>query len=278
MLFCLICISLIKKEKPLNFYLLSFVSMLSGLIIVFLAPGNFIRAKFGQNSLTNDPMVMIKNYIRSFEYIWSSNHLLLILSLIVSIVIFLTIFKFNIKFKYLVNLKSKFIINFDQILIKYFNIILFLTAALGTIIPFIIVPDFMAPRTEVYFCAFIFLFIIINIIKILFIFTENRVQNNFNSMFALKIITYIIFSVFILIISKEIELSSEIKKQMFEREQYLYSIKGSMQDVIINPISGQIPFSVTSFELSTDNTYFVNREWQDYFGLNTIKMNENTKK
>lgn len=148
---------ILKKHEKIdvkkNIY--GLVGLIVGSIILFFAPGNFKRASFGQVGVLKDPLEVLKvAEFKILEFLKIASYREFT---ILSIILVLT---------WLIQKEKKLIDNNNKKeILKIFK---FLVAGMGSILPMLVVPDFIVARTSavLYFFTFsAFLTFLIVIIK-----------------------------------------------------------------------------------------------------------------
>jgi hypothetical protein len=241
---------------------------------MFTAPGNFIRAEYGKNSFNFSVITIFKNYIKVFLK-FSQIAIIIIVLAILGAFSSAIIKAKNNPFKnittasYIKNNKERLII-----------IISFLAAALITIIPFMLVPDFDAARASIYYLIFLLLFIwgIVDYFSVLLI---NRFYKTFFhkavSLTMIPIICFTFMSYTIVALSlKNIYFGTFIRQQMNERNEYLSNLseEGKKEDIAIKPIQGKVPELFYFVDMTTDKEYEINQAVADYYKLKSIRVDD----
>jgi len=144
--------------QKVNIYILVF--LITGFLLIFLAPGNFIRAEevfqIGNNSEL-EKNIFSNFFLVLFTYLkWSS---VLIFLAFLSGFIFLFFASRVIDLPRIKNFKSGFTI------LNLLHNFKWLLVGLSTISPFITMPSLASKRTVIYFMYFIFIFIVLSFLN-----------------------------------------------------------------------------------------------------------------
>lgn len=258
--------------------------LIIGLLIIILSPGNFVRSEYGLHSFTLSLASMTINFIRTLLiYIRLSIPLFIILLISVPLTLTLVKYKSKQEYKNVIRIKipTKFYIIINRKTIK--RVLLYLlvqfqyfVAALASLFPFILLPDFVTPRTSIYFMAFIFFWVYFQILpyilpKILKPITNNRLSHNIHIHYLW--FTAFLSCIFVIAISHIISLYW-IKEKVLARETKIKAYSHKNVDVITYPIDKTgLPFSYTFEDISNDKNNWINHAVEIYYKLKSIRTN-----
>lgn len=258
--------------------------LIIGTLIIVLAPGNFVRSAYGLNSFTLSLSAMSFNFIRTlilyiklsiplFIMLLISIPLIFILISNTSIYIFRIIIRIKIKKEYYINMNKRII---RKCLFHIVSLFQFLLAAIATIIPFILLPDFASTRTSLFFMAFVFFWVYFQIIPLILLktFTSSALNKFYDGMHIHNLwITSFLLCIFLIVSSHIISLNL-IKNKVLAREALIKAFTNKNVDVTIYPIDKRgLPFSYSFDDIAQDKTNWINQAVSDYFNLKSITVN-----
>lgn len=277
-----IVISILKGDKAKAKRALLMIILLSiGLLVIVVAPGNFVRSAYGKNSFIFNSWILFFNYYKTtLHFIRLSFGMIItiIISIPLTIIFSIHSSNYNIKQTAIIYLKKnlptslKWII-IRPLLIKFLYLSQFLFAALASILPFIFLPDFISPRISIYFMVFIFFWIYFGITpKILMRITSPPTNKHGHT----PNYSYLLINIFLLFIlsitTSHIIRLNQIKKEVLEREQIIKSYSDKNVDVIIYPIDQtKIPFSYRFSDIASDKDNWINIAIATTYNLKSIK-------
>lgn len=264
-----------KKQKEIRFIIvLALMFLTFGTIFMYIAPGNFIRAKIGADSFNFSIIKIVHNYFNALLQFSRITLKLIILTIIGAFSS--ALFKLrNVKSKYSnINISTYIKSNMSRLII----IISFLISAFITLTPFILIPNFITLRASIYFQIFLLLFIwgIIDYFLVFFINLDNKkIFRNITIFITISIICFAVISITTITISlKNIYYGIPIKDQMSYRHEYLLSLSETEKKQIINvkPIQGKIPEVLNFKDITIYEDHWINQDVADYYNLEGIKL------
>jgi len=269
-----------EQTGKLSFWMNSTATMgvFVGLLIISFAPGNFIRSKAGAHSFSNDPIYLISSIREGLNYYLNLSNFLILFGLFSTVLlIYLAYYKSReLKKVFNIELKSKITLQLDKtVWANLFFRLKFLIAALGTLIPFIAVPDFRNPRTSIYFMIFLLIFIfsfLIQFISNRFLVLKSDSLSNKRISFFFFLPTVGFLILFLSLIYSHINQTRFILKQVDARKTLLQKESSKGRDIIVEPIVGTIPFSIRFNDVSPDPDYWINYNVAKYYNLKSIKL------
>lgn len=259
-----------KDKKRAKKILLIIVLLMVGLLIIALAPGNFVRSTYGQGSFIIDFSVLAYNYLRiSISSIRVALPLFILILLSTPLIIIFSIYSSKREFK------KKLLVELKFPIIVFLNLFQYLFAAFASILPFIFVPDFVAPRTSIYFMGFIFFWTYFEIVPIILKNTTQTVKNEtlrrHNRYYIF--ITVFLFCIFTIVISHIINLN-RIKKEVLKREAIIKTYSNKNANVVTYPIDEtNLPFSYTFSDITEDKNNWINLAVAETYKLKSIRTN-----
>lgn len=249
--------SVFQTRKIVNARLLILLLLfVVGLAFITFSPGTFIRARSWDNSLQFNPILLVQYYYALLRNSITFSAVLLLSAPILAFII-------------------KIVgISIDTKTISFATYAKFFLMALASVSPFIFVPNEYSPRASLFFDSFLFVALVIVSYKILSI-DLNLSDNTQKFVRQITLIGLCLFFVFhIVVISEHYRIAADVKKQVYRRIEYLESRRGS-DTVYVEPLRyTKDPFSlnIAMFELVDSATYWVNRQWQGYFGIKAILL------
>lgn len=254
--------------------------ILIGTIIISVAPGNFVRSLAGPRSFQLDFGTLLNNYISTLKYYFGLSEYLIIFSVLVALLMALLMRnKFKFREKIVIDL-SKIIIYIDKkLLINVLERSKYFLAALATILPLVFLPDFLAPRTSIFFMVFISVFLLssfIIIFKNLFYVSDNG--ENYENRSPLKFANLFFCLLFLLqlsvIIPHTIQ-AHKIEKKINERDKFISKAQNMGKDITADSLNlADVPFSVRLNDISTDPEHWINGCVAKFYSLKSIRINE----
>jgi hypothetical protein len=229
-------------------------------LITILAPGNNARIEANETKLNLfDFNQLLNNFIRVFKvYIYYNLYLFFSLSVIL--------------FPVSLIIKETFI----DIKIKYFTsfklIFSYLIIAFSSISPFVLYPDFAAPRTILIFSFFFILFLIPHIVlfyKYIF-FKLNILQTEKYYVFVLLIVLIPLIVIEFSWIKRSYIAKTEINK----RYDLLYNFKNSKKDIKVEKLNLDLPQIKVFHDIQDDTCHYINHDLAEYYGLKSIGYKE----
>jgi len=267
------------KSMKLKNIGLGTLGILIGTFIISVAPGNFTRASRGQRSFHFSAKEMSSNFMDMFEYYRGISINLVILGIILALLLTLLINnRYILKKEFIIDFTKKIRIPFDRrLLIVILDKSKFMLAALATILPFIFVPDFGAPRTSIFFMIFLLIFIL-SFFPLIFkkiFYTE--LSTNINYEKKVPSFVYLLFSIvfvsYLFVIIPHNLKAYEIKKKIIKREMFLSEQGNENKDIIAKKLRiKNIPFSLRFTDISDDSTNWVNGCVAEYYNLKSISI------
>lgn len=255
-----------KKEV---LYIAAALGLIAGTALLFLAPGNFIRAAYGSNSFALSPETLFINYLRVLIYYvnWSGG--LLILSIMAA---------------WLISHMGQYVrkihlhreirdLKLSQVISELFGTFKYLFAALATIVPFIMVPTFaFSYRTSIFFMTFLSLFVVLFINWLNVFSYENAKFSSFLQPIA-KMLLLCLFVAQIGLIIVHFQDGFRIKGKILERESYLQKPELKNTDVVLPPLeTGHVPFSLRFGDIGSDQNNWVNLSVAKFYNLKSIRI------
>jgi hypothetical protein len=220
----------------------SVVIYLSGCALFFvnvLAPGNFERGKGLFEFSTNN---ILAGYLFVFEEYFFMSSGVFIFSFIVAMILF-----------------KKISIN-NSFLIESF---VFILCGLLTILPFSFFPDSASKHTAIFFQTFWFLGLVF---LFSFILSKLRIPAvNFHCL-TIGVLLFLIF-----IVAKQFYYGKIVSRQVFDRYNYLESIKNTNDTIYLKKI--HLPnqsFCFRIYEISSDSNFPQNLLFSDYFNVGPV--------
>ncbi|MFH1827616.1 MAG: DUF6056 family protein [bacterium] len=276
----------LKKDRAMvKKTILMIVLLMIGLLFIVVAPGNFIRSTYGPKSFIMDFSVFFFNFKETLVYFLKMSKML-ILSTTLSIPLILIFLHYaggyEIHTKLLIRFLERSLLNSARlrpknVLIEILQLAQFVLAALASIFPFIVVPDFVAPRASIYFMAFIFFSIYFGIIPKVLKNTMSLAKNTHthNPILYYLPISYFLLFIFFISISHIINLN-RIKKDIIKREQIIKTYSNKNIDVITYPIDKtKLPFSFTFSDITPDKNHWINQAVATTYKLKSIRTDSN---
>jgi hypothetical protein len=233
-------------------------------LITILAPGNNSRIEKTEIKLDiYDFTQLVNNFIKVFK-LYLSYNLKLIFSLSVILLPICLIIKesfIDIMAKYRRSLK---------LIISYWVI------AISSISPFVLYPDFAAPRTILIFSFFFILFLIPHIVLFYkYIFFK---LNIFQTEKYYVSVLLIVFIPLIVIEFSWIKRSYIAKIEINKRYELLYNVKNSKKDVKVEKLNLDLPQIKVFHDIQDDTCHYINHDLAEYYGLKSLGYIENKKK
>jgi low affinity Fe/Cu permease len=261
-------LTLLKQKKGL-IYVPAALGLIAGTVIIFLAPGNFVRAAYSPESFILSPNVLFINYLRILIYYTNWSVGLILLSIIAAWVIshigkYIKIIHPHDEIRYLTT---------RQILTELFGTFKYFFAALATIVPFIAVPTFaFSHRTSIFFMTFMSLFVVL-FINWLNIFSFEK--ENYSKILqpVAKMLLICLFLVQIGVIATQLGDGFRIKGKILERETHLQRPELRNTDVVLPPLeTGHVPFFLRFGDIESDPNNWVNISLAKYYHLKSIRI------
>lgn len=261
----------LKKDKIMVRKTASILILLfTGLLITTLAPGNFVRSTYGESSFVINFLVLGFNYITTLVVFIRAS-----LPLFFLIIIGLPIFVIFVLYSYNIKLKKELIIKIK--LNKILSLFQFLLAAMASILPFVFLPDFVAPRTSIYFMSFIFFWVFFEIVPLILKNTTKTIKNEtiYKQNRYFLFVTVFLFYIFSIAIIHIVNLS-RIKNEVLKREEIIKTYSNKNIDVAIYPIDKtKLPFSYTFPDITEDKNNWINRAVADTYKVKSIRIDYN---
>ena len=282
LIFLTVVMLLLTRKKEKDGKMIVFVALIFlilGTVFMYIAPGNFVRAGYGAGSFDFSIISIFKNYVNTF-ILFSITAIEMVILAIIGAFCSAVIKTKNNKSKN-ITVVSYIKSNKERLII----ITSFLLAALITLIPFVLVPDFATPRASIFYVIFILLFTwgIVDYFSILFI---NNYKKYFNRVVALTMITIICFTIMsfevIILSSRNIYQGIFIRHQMIERNEYLSNLSEEEKkyDITVKPIEGKIPELLFFHDITTDleNSLNLNKDVAEFYKIKSIRIDADGKK
>ena len=256
--------------------LISLLFLIISSLLIYVAPGNYVRGAIIFNKLDFTIINLFKNYLIVIHNY--SNILFRVIVFGVVSAIFTALICFNYSKNNDFSTKNFFNLNKFNFIIYS----LFLIAALVSIIPFVLVPDAAVPRSGIYFYIFSFIFFYGIIFKLFYFILSTIIKKSFKPKLTFLTIFLVIFSFFNFFLIqtsiKEIIYDLPVRNQMVERNTYLRNLQTEEKnkDLEINPIQlpvfGKDPQIIHFFEIKEDKSFRVNVWISEYFGLKSVRI------
>lgn len=231
-------------------------------LVVILAPGNAHRINIV--SQDDDKLsiysVILNAYFVLKVYLYTNSYLFISLP-IVSLPIVIWLNSTN---------------SFDKDTFKSQLGIIYACGVMGiaSITPFVIYPDFAAPRTSLpfAFCLSIFIswHLILGYSYIIF-----KYKLIFNSLFNLGLFLQSILLLGLLIFQVKWNISAyKVKELVNSRYNYIQQYQGQYIDLKIPRYSLEIPKIKDFNDIQDDSTHYINHDIAEYYGLRTIQLED----
>ena len=267
-----------KTNKNLIFNVFIIIGLISGLMFIILAPGNFIRISTSENSTYNNFSIfnLIKNYLYVFaKYIFRSG------------IAILLSFMTALAFGYLLFSKSKMKKNKFSLPKTKLQFAIFLQnykwlfAALSTIFPFITIPHSSAKRTIVFFMYFLILFIFSFVFRLFTTIQKNqkneknqnpqKIAEKSENIYKSKTFFGTVLIICLLFVSYNLILGYNLKKQITERENLFKKSTNKVVHVkLINKTEIPPCYIFTDFSPNNDVEDFVRSNYESEFNIKII--------
>lgn len=243
---------------------------LIGSVIVIIAPGNFARAQHGAQSFDISALSLFLNFARVLKHYLVLSVPLVLLA-VISALLALCILSLN-------NSRHNLVVTSYQEArssgwIEWLERSKWGVAALATIGPLILVPDFLSARTSIFFMILLAVFVLVSV--------GQHAGRILSSVIILRtqgstIIAYgalvLLFAVHIAIVSGQIKQASDIKAQITIRSQGLRAAANKGTDAVVERIDpASAPFSLRFNDISEDSNHWINQGVAQYYGLKSIR-------
>jgi len=251
-LFSLLVIRLLKKQKLKAYQVFGFLSTIVGLIILYIAPGNTVRASlFGSMKYTGSYFEFLaKNLIRLFtisDYI--TPFILAFLCLMI-----ITIMKSNSK-EFFLKLK-----------VNLSSFIFFIAGLIGF---FILIGSPVVNLRALFGPVF---FLTISICSLIYSKVDNIFKNR-----LLMIITFFCILIYIPSLYTSLKEAVVIKNKYDDREKYILNQKEiGNKNIIVKKIESKNRYNIlyNFSDIQEDETSWVNRSLSHYYKISSIKTTE----
>lgn len=257
--------------------LISILFLTAGSILMYLAPGNFIRGEDLFNKFNFTIFNIFKNY-----FLVISNYSNVLLRVVINGIASAALISF-LTYDYSKNNFNGLKNYFKSNKINFLIYLTFLISAFIGIVPFVLIPDAAAPRSGIYFFILSFIFCFGFSLKIFNLFLQ-IIFKKFKPKLTITIITLIIFTFFSYLLiyysATEFVYCIPIRKQMIERNNYLsnLSIDEKNIDIVVNPIIlpvyGKDPKIIHFFEIKNDEEFRVNVWVSEYYKIKSVRINK----
>lgn len=260
--------------------------LITGLLIVVVAPGNFIRSTYGLQSFNMNLPVIVTNYFKTSAHFTILSLILFVLLFIsIPIIVIFSIYSTHQKLKkrITISLKRKYSISLDVITIKQIVVTIlsrfqFFLAAFFSALPFALVPDFNSPRTSIYFMAFMLFWTYFEIIPFILkhIMRQTIYETKPPSYRPYVLITIFLLGTLSIVITHIINLN-RIKKDVLKRENIIKTYSNKNVDVVIYPIDQtKIPFSYRFSDIASDKDNWINQAVAAMYRLKSIRAHDSS--
>lgn len=268
-LLCFGVILLYQNYKSLptsnrNAAIIRLIALIITTIVLFVAPGNFIRASYNPLSFDLNIAHLLLNYLKIIVFYVRVGHTLLFLSVILGLLmIFINI----------TNPMTKLKLFFKKIYLNPSSNIgmAFLWAALAGIVPMTLVRGFAAPRTSLYFLIF-------TVIGILLIFRSIELSGTIRKMHKLSLLKYIVPIMvgiyLIIIIILDSKQASTIRSQFFFRDNLIKSVPVNTEIVSVPSITGMLPKRIHFDDILPDSKYWINGCIAKYYKIKEVQIKD----
>jgi hypothetical protein len=254
--------------QKLKFPLLMSVAIFVSTMVTVVAPGNFIRATYHENSFTTDILFL---FVKAVEFL--ARYMYYSLPAIAGALLLGFLLPLSIGFRQGLLIKGVYPSYWLSLLIpgsvhaflcryRWFII------TVSCIIPFLSVPDFSSRRAAVFFMAFLFLgvteFIIhMNQLPV----RDDRLWFLFRlSAGRIQLIVMAFLMITIVTASSHFYTGSQIRRQIEHREARFDALRGIVDTVYVEPVRVKtIPFSSKFHDLLCNS-------YADYHGFDAILM------
>lgn len=224
--------------------------VLIGAIILMVAPGNYVRATYSSRALKFHLLPLIYNLAYLFLKYTYVCKWFFVLALVSS-------------FVFVKNYKS----SADDGRLRKYSLV-FLFTAFSTLVPMVLLKDFAATRTALFYGVYGFIGISI------FIFSFHKKLNVMSSKIMIDHRNLIAILAFCALVNVtfDIYLASGIKSQYLQRLELLDTQKGQVVDVDVENIVGPYPSSIYNDDIKSDPNHWINVEVAKYYNFKTIKL------
>lgn len=278
--------AILKKDTiVMKRTLLTILLLITGLLAIVLAPGNFIRSAYGPKSFIMNFSVIGMNYIKTSVYFtWWSLTLFMLLFISVPLIIIFLICSthYELKKKIVIKLKQEYSISLDtatirQVMTKILTLFQFLFAAFASVLPFALLPDFINTRTSIYFMGFIFFWTYFEIVPFSLRHIMRQTVHKTTSPSHRPYMLIIIFLLCTLsVVSTHIVNLSRIKKEVIRREKIIETYSNKNVDVVTYPIDKtKLPFSYTFSDIASDKDNWINQAVAATYKVKSIRTDIN---
>lgn len=270
---CLLKNKLLERTGKIKWLLLLLVSIIIGVLIIVVAPGNLIRAAYGNNSFVLN-LSMITYSLSHTIYYYMGWTIPLITVIIVCIPLMITIIADDVKSLFPKKIHFQLTIVFNkELFLTILRFIQYPLAAIASLIPFLVLPDFVASRTSIYFMEFLTVWLLIKIIPKLFNLLLAKKSSNKTYkpiMFFSPVIIFLVFFQY-LIITHMISLIN-VKREVIKREKYIQTFSNQNIDVMVGKIRTKLPFSFEFYtDISDDKNNWKNISIANYYKIKSIR-------
>jgi hypothetical protein len=257
------------------FILAGLVGIAVGTAILYAAPGNFGRARFGADSLSLNLSVLLKrNLLSVARYLyWSCP--ILITSMLAGFLFasYRAMGRYPIKFFKVLHVTVD-----KKLLLRLLDKFKWLIAAVATYLPFTVLPDFVAPRTTIFFAVFLSIFIIetgTSICTYIFFDTSHEAKSVQKLNPIALVFLAVIFISQLLLASSQLFLGLETLNKIGQREKYFLTERVKGQDVEMPAIAvPKLLYVLRLMDVTNDPSHWINRSVSDYYELKSIRLKE----
>jgi hypothetical protein len=247
-------------------FIASFLALLLGGLVLYAAPGNYSRASLGPNTLHLGFMPIVRHALFAIAF-YGYKSIALVLSVGVALfALFLASRKRISQTSF--SLKILFNEGFWSFLENY----KWLLVAMTTMLPFVVVPDFISPRTAIFFMFFLAIFLFhFASIKATHLITEEKKDTPLNT----KTLFYMLSCIFVLhllVMTVQFRSAYYIQKDIMQRYNYLQQKSNQGKNIIVNVITKPIPFALQFDDISKDSCYWINKAVSKYYHLHSITL------
>lgn len=261
-----------RQSEDKHFVVLCLILYIAGAIFMYLAPGNFQRAREGPMSFVMTPAALMKNFLALFAYFTYLARYTIPYALLGGFVSSVCV----------CNYESKKVIETYAFIMKTALIRsgVFMIAAVLAMLPFICVVDFASARTSFFFQIFLFLaFWHLGSVGGSLIWRSDKNIVKKPAAVLGKMILIIISTHALVVAFKDIKDGRNISYQMKDRHKILSEIierQGANQiiNISINPIFGRVPQSLYFDDIKTFSEFWANDALARYYGFGQIRLKE----
>ncbi len=261
---------LAKDREAVNKSAILILLLVVGLLIIVIAPGNFIRSTYGRNSFALNFLTLFSN--ASNIVLYNVRQSVPLFILVIGSIPLMTVFYLYSSAK---KIKRRIVVSLGNYDMKTtLKLTRFLFASIASVAPFIFVPDFVSPRGTIYFMAFLFFWIYFDLLPfclkcIVEHISKRHIQRSYWPFIGIAVFLLGIFS----FTSSHILRLRQIKAEVLKREKIIKSYANKGEDVIIYPIDkSKLPFSYTFSDITIDKQNWINQAVAKTYNLKSIRV------